>query len=336
MKLNLALLLLALAALLQGAPSSQEFSAPESTWVDTTIVTEQGDVIRYRGPLSGITGKPSAEEMAERDDRVPVGYGWNSLRAWAEGDPRPEPTFEQGVVITEFVHLNYSPSLRPGVGKAFAEYWDYIYYAIHERLGWTLDAPVPVRVPLAAKDYGREYGLPWWIPADVQDGVIVSQPISMITSRGIAMESLTHAYVEWQLRRKTEDRMPYWFLYGAGAYLGAEGWILQNQAEILAGEYDIHVDQATMIRDLEIFRDRELMMKAVESPGVLEDERCRSRLAFWRAFSLVQNIMVKEGLNDFKALVDAMSAAPELSFENAVRQVYDMSVDELVAKHEPW
>jgi hypothetical protein len=219
-----------------------------------------------------------------------------------------------------------------------AEYADYAYFAIKDRLGWELPGGelIPVSTPLDLKTYGNRFGLPWWAPGDVQDGRIVLEPISVITSRKIAMECFIHYYLEWQLRERTGDRIPYWFMYGAGAYFGAEGWVLKGQVEVLAPEFEIEVDQATMIRDLEIFRDRELMMREVEQPGVLEMERHRSRFAYWRAFRLLENIMIGEGLKPFKAAVAAMEADPELSFEAAVAEHYGKSLAALVTEHQPW
>ncbi len=332
----LTILLLAVTAALPAAAQDNADAI-----VDTTFVNEEGQTLRYKGVMPSVD-KPGGQERAEElaiDDRVPVGFGFRSLRLWKEGDPRRQPEISETHIVTEFVDLEYDgPYVPVNAALGMAEHADYAYFAIKDRLGWELPGgePMPVSTPLDLKTYGKRFGLPWWAPGDVRDGRIVLEPISVITSRKIALECFTHYYLEWQLRQRTGDRIPYWFLYGAGAYFGAEGWVLKIQAEALASVFDVYVDQATMIADLEIFRDRELMMREVERPGILEDERNRSRFAYWRAFSLVEGIMVGEGLKPFKATVAAMEADPELSFAAAVAAHYGKSLAALVDEHEPW
>ncbi|MBM4117680.1 hypothetical protein FJ251_08020 [bacterium] len=334
--------LLAMALLFAGAAARAQSAAPEGeeapAVVDTTITTPEGIIIRYKGVLPPEDAPGSPERVAQAfppDDRVPLGYGFKSLRFWKEGDPRPGPQASETRVITEFVDLQYAgPYVPKDNALAMAEFADYTYFGIKERLGWALDAPFPLAVPLDLEHWGSEMGLPWWVPGDVQNGRVVLQPISVITSRGMAQQCLTHYYVEWQLRRRTGERIPYWFLYGAGAFFGDEGSILEGQVVVLK-DRELDVDFATMTRDLEIFRDRELMLREVAKPGLLEEERLTSRIAYWRAFRLVRGIMLGEGLGPFKALVAAMEAEPALSFADAVQRHYGKSLDDLIAAYSP-
>ncbi|MBN2170071.1 MAG: hypothetical protein JW819_01975 [Candidatus Krumholzibacteriota bacterium] len=309
----------------------------EGAVVDTTFTTEQGVQLRYRGVLKpGDQAEAAARAEARRDDRVPLGYGWKTVMTWQEGDPRPEPLITDDRIVTEFFDIRFSPYVPRKVAASFAEYGDFAHFAIKDRLGWEAPAPIPLQVPFDMKAYGLEYGLPWWMPGDVRGDTIVMQPISAITARGICMESMTHLALEWHLRRLTGDRLPYWLVYGAGAFIGGEGWVLEGQVDVLRRDRNVEVDQATMVRDLELFRDRELMMREVARPGGFEEERCRSRIAFWRAYRLAEAIITQSGLQTFKTLVETMAADPALSFADAVRRVYGMGPDELVAAHEPW
>lgn len=336
--LALALLLAAGAAQGQPAPLAHEDDEDAPAVVDTTITTPEGMILRYKGVLPPEDAPGSAERVEQLiapDDRVPFGYGFKSLRLWKEGDPRPAPQVSETRVITEFVDLQYAGPYVPRENAlAMAEFADYTYFGIKDRLGWELDAPFPLVMPLDLDHWGSESGLPWWVPGDVQADRVVLQPISVITSRGMAQQCLTHYYVEWQLRRRTGDRLPYWFLYGAGAFFGDEGKILQGQVEVL-GDRELDIDFATMTRDLEIFRDRALMMREVETPGILEEERLASRVAYWRAFRLVRDLMLGEGIGPFKALVAAMEADPALSFADAVQRHYGKSLDALIAAYSP-
>ena len=151
--------------------------------------------------------------------------------------------------------------------------------------------------------------------------------------RGIAMESLSHAYIELLLRRKVDDRLPYWFLYGACAFLAEEGWILKGQVDVI--HQDLNIDQATMERDVELFKHLKLHGKASDVPGATEAEREASRIAFWRAHELVGAIIAGESLAKFKQLISEMEADPSLDFERAVKAVYGKSRDQLVAEYEP-
>jgi hypothetical protein len=332
-----ALLLAALRPAAAQTPPSEEPAVPAPAIVDTTFVNEEGITLRYRGVLPPEDAPGGAERVAAwgPDDRVPFGYGFKTLRLWKEGDPRPAPTVTETHVITEFVDLHYAgPYVPRDVALAMAEFADYTYFAIKDRLGWELEAPFPLVMPLDLEGWGRDMGLPWWVPGDVQDGRVVLQPISVITSRGLAQGALTHHYLEWQLRRRTGDRIPYWFLYGAGAYFGEEGKILAGQVTPLR-DRKLDIDQATMIRDLEIFRDRALMMRELETPGILEEERTASRVAYWRAYRLVEALMTGEGLAPFKATVAAMAADSALAFADAVAQHYGKSLDALVAAYDP-
>lgn len=331
---------LLLLSLLAAAPALAQGEDGEAV-VDTTIVTDEGVILRYKGAMPTVDrpgGVERVEEMTQ-DDRVPLGYGFRTLRLWKQGDPRPAPVVGETRVSSEFIDLDYDgPYVKVPAALSFAEHADYAYFGIKERLGWDLPGgeKMPVAVPLDLERYGERYGLPWWVPGDVQGGTMIFEPISVITSRGFALEAFTHYYVEWQLRRRTGDRLPYWFMYGLGAYFGAEGWVLKGQAEILRGTHDIEIDQATMLADIEIFRDAELMRKEIETPGILEEERNRSRLAYWRAFRLVENLMTKEGLRPFKALVAALEADPALSFDDAVQAAYGRDSATLFAEHSPW
>jgi hypothetical protein len=332
----LCLLGLAAAGWSQGLDSDDDDYYSES-YVDTTIITEDGHVLRYKGPLPAQDRPGGIEHVkAFRDDRVPLGYGFKTLRFWKEGDPRPAPDIVPGHSRTEFFDVHYHPDLPDHVGLTMSEYTDYAHFMIKDRLGWVSEERVKMTSPFDYEAYGRDYGLSWWNPGDLLDDGILIQPIAMITSRGFAMETVIHLYVELLMRRKTGDRIPYWFLYGAGAVFGNEEWVLKGQIEVLVEEYEIAIDQATMIRDIEIFRDSELMKKEIEKPGILEVERCRSRLAYWRAFRLAENIITQDGLARFKSLVDSMAADPRLGFEDAIRKTYGVSLAELIAKHEPW
>lgn len=334
--LALALLLAAGAARAQSAPPAHDGEAPAI--VDTTFTTPEGMTLRYKGVLPPEDAPGSAERVAEfiaPDDRVPFGYGFKSLRFWKEGDPRPAAQVSETHVITEFVDLQYAgPYVPKENALTMAEFADYTYFGIKERLGWELEAPFPLVMPLDLDRWGSEMGLPWWVPGDVQADRVVLQPISVITSRGMAQQCLTHYYVEWQLRRRTGDRIPYWFLYGAGAFFGDEGKLLEGQVVVLR-DRELDIDFATMTRDLEIFRDRELMMREVARPGILEEERLASRVAYWRAFRLVRDLMLGEGIGPFKALVADMEADPALSFADAVQRHYGKSLDDLIAAYSP-
>jgi len=329
-----ALALLAAWPALADAPAPD---APAPVVVDSTFVNDEGMTLRFKGvlPTEDLPGSPERVAAWTPDDRVPFGYGFKTLRLWKEGDPRPGPQVSETQVVTEFVDLHYAgPYVPAEAALAMAEYADYTYFAIKERLGWELEAPFPLVMPLDLKRYGSETGLPWWVPGDVQDGKIVLEPISVITSRGMAQQALTHYYVEWQLRRRTGERIPYWFMYGAGAYFGDEGGILKGQVEVLK-DRNLDIDMATMIRDLEMFRDRELMMREVETPGILEEERLTSRVAYWRAFRLVRDIMTGEGIKPFRETVAAMEADPALSFAAAVERHYGKRLDDLVTAYAP-
>lgn len=333
--LALALLLGSADARAQSAPPADE-EAPAV--VDTTITTPEGMIIRYKGVLPPEDAPGSAaraEQVVPADDRVPFGYGFKSLRLWKEGDPRPAPQVSETRVITEFVDLAYAgPYVPKENALAMAEFADYSYFGIKERLGWDIETPFPLVMPLDLAHWGSEMGLPWWVPGDVQADRIVLQPISVITSRGMAQQCLTHYYVEWQLRRRTGDRIPYWFLYGAGAFFGDEGKILEGQVEVLK-DRELDIDFATMTRDLELFRDRALMQREIDRPGILEEERLASRVAYWRAFRLVRDLMLGEGIGPFKALVADMEADPALSFADAVQRHYGKSLDALIAAYGP-
>jgi len=301
--------------------------------VDTTFVTEDGTVVRYHGKLSpsDLSGIEKAKALA--DERVPLGYGWKTLRSWAEGDLRPQPLQTDTRLRTEFVDLRLDARTGRQVARNFAEYMDYVHFGVKDNLGWTAEGPVTMHVAWDIDDYGKNWGLPWWIPGDMHEDGLIVQPIPMITGRGIAMESLTHLYIELLLRRKTGDRLPYWFIYGASAFFANEEWILKGQVDVIHS--DIDIDQATMIRDLELYRHLGLSAKASDMAGGTDREREASRIAFWRAHELVEGIVVGKGMDLFKRLVEEMEADPGLSFESAVEATYGMSVEDLVKEFEP-
>jgi hypothetical protein len=317
------LLVLATSALAQNTEST----------VDTSFVTDTGVTIRYQGELkpSDMSGMEKAIGMA--NEGVPLGYGWKSIRTWVPGDLRPEPIYTDTTLSTDWVELHHDIECGKKVAGSFAEYMDYVHYSVEEKLGFTINEPVRLTAAWTPEEYGSRWGLPWWVPCEVQDDGIVSQPIAMITGRGIARESLTHAYVELLLRRMTGDRLPYWVLYGAGAFLAEEEWILKGQVDVITEGLDIN--QATMIRDLELFRGLKLTGKASDLEGGTFVEMKASRVAFWRAHELVEGIIVGESLRNFTTLILDMEADPELSFESAVEAVYGMSVNDLVAAYEP-
>lgn len=321
---------LALAALAFAAPVSAQSA---DTVVDTTFVLEDSTVVRYKGKLkpSELSGMEKAKALA--DERVPLGYGWKSIRTWKEGDLRPEPERTPTRLRTEFVDLRFDERMGRQVAANFAEFFDYVYFGVKERLGWTTDEPVIVNAAWDVEEYGARWNLPWWMPGDVRHDSLVVQPIPMITGRGIAMESLTHLYVELLLRRKTGDRLPYWFIYGSAAFIAQEEWILKGQVDVI--HYDLNIDHETMVRDLELFRGLELEGKASDLPGGTDEERVASRIAFWRAHELAEGIIVGESLRRFKRLIDTMEADPDLAFADALQSVYGLSVDELVARYEP-
>jgi len=301
--------------------------------VDTTFTTEDGPAVRYPGKLNppDLSGIEKAKALA--DERVPLGYGWKTLRTWAEGDLRPEPVRTPVSLRTEFVDLRFDLKTGPQVSSNFAEFMDYVHFAVKDRLGWDLGRPVVLRTAWDVDEYGERWGLPWWVPGEVMGDSIVVQPIPMITGRGIAMESLTRLYLELILREKTGDRLPYWFIYGATAFFAQEEWILKGQVEVI--HEDLNIDQAAMVRDLELHRRLGLKGKASDVPGGTDRERVASRIAFWRAHELVEGIVVGESVRKFKQLIEDMEADPGLSFQSAVRQVYGMELDDLVARYEP-
>ncbi|MDP6418776.1 MAG: hypothetical protein QGG80_04855 [Candidatus Krumholzibacteria bacterium] len=319
-----------LLVLLASSLSAQ--SPQESARVDSTFLTESGKKVRFQGELgaSDLSGELRAEALS--DDRLPRGYGWETLRDWKEGDLRPAPLVEDGRVRSEFFSLEYPTAFRTLVALSFLEYTDFVYFTILERLGWSLDRVVPLETCWDPAAYRKHWDLPWWVPGVVRDGKILVQPMSMLMSRGLAMETLTHLYVELLLREKTQARLPDWFIYGAGAFFGDEGWVLEGQVEVLQRNYEIRCEQGTMIRDLNLHRDPAVIAAGADD----EDARCRSRIAYWRAFRLMQNILLQEGQKTFAAMVDSMESDPALDFEAALQAHYGMSLTELVSKHEPW
>ncbi len=326
MKLRIFTLLMILAAAAMAQDDSE-------AWVDTTFVTDTGVEIRYQGPLKPTDKSGMEKALAMADERVPLGYGWKSIRTWVEGDLRPEPVYTDTTLTTEWVELHHDIECGKKVAGNFAEYMDFVHFGVKDKLGYTIEEPVVMEAAWTPEEYGERWGLPWWVPCDLRGDTIVVQPIMMVTGRGIAMESLTHIYVELMLRRMTGDRIPYWFLYGAGAFLAEEEWILKGQVDVI--NFDIAIDQETMIRDLELFRGLDLEGKATDVKGGTLVEMQASRIAFWRAHELVEGIIVGESLKKFKTLIAEMEADPALDFERAVKAVYGKTVDELVAEYEP-
>ena len=141
--------------------------------VDSTFTNQEGITLRFKGvlPPEDAPGSPERVAAWTPDDRVPFGYGFRTLRLWKEGDPRPGPQVSETHVVTEFVDLQFAgPYVPVEAALAMAEFADYTYFGIKERLGWDLEAPFPLVMPLDLAHYGSEMGLPWWVPGDVRDG----------------------------------------------------------------------------------------------------------------------------------------------------------------------
>lgn len=167
--------------------------------------------------------------------------------------------------------------------------------------------------------YKRDTGREWWYYAEIKGDSMTFAPVWILSKRGISSLALPHEYYQWAIRKITRNGAPRWMEEGLASYLTGEGDLLLNQMYEFAGS------------DVEMTADQ------IEAVLQGELDRRESRIAYYRAFRMVKQLIDTYGedrfkqavalLGDGKTLDEAFGAAVGKDYAAVLADATKYSVD---------
>lgn len=150
------------------------------------------------------------------------------------------------------------------------------------------DAPLELLVIRCSPDldaYTRETGREWWYYAEIKGDSMTLSPVWILSKRGISPVAIPHEYHQWAVRKLTRNGAPRWLEEGLASYLSGEGDVLLNQM------YE--------------FADGDISMTPERIEAVLqgEEDRRAARIAYYRAYRMVKQLIETYGEDRFKQAV---------------------------------
>jgi hypothetical protein len=142
--------------------------------------------------------------------------------------------------------------------------------------------------------YKAMTGRDWWYYSAIKGDSLTFAPLFIISRRGISDVALPHEYYQWAIRKITRDGVPRWLEEGIASYLAGEGDLLLNQM------YE--------------FKDSDVSMTPEKIEMVLqsEEDRRESRIAYFRSYRMVKQLIGTYGEKPFKQAVLAIGEGSSL------------------------
>ena len=144
----------------------------------------------------------------------------------------------------------------------------------------------------------------WWYYGLVQGDTIYFEPLDIMLKRTIADEGITQKIAQAALLRRSNGRMPVWLREALASLIADEGAIVKMQIEEF--KYDgMNVDPSP---------------EAVEEYLTEAVDRADTRIAFYAAYRMIENLLKEYEMDDVMRFIDAIGAGG--TFDEASRTAF--------------
>jgi hypothetical protein len=172
------------------------------------------------------------------------------------------------------------------------------------------EVPKDVAVVLIMADldsYGVLRGREWWHYSDTRGDTIAFQPVYNLYIRKLDKIAVPHEYYQWAVRKITNNRAPHWLEEGFASYLSDEAPVLYDQVfEFPERNEDMSVEQ-------------------IEAILTTEETKSEMRLACYRSYLMVENLLKEYGGEKIVALI--LQLGHETNLDDASRAALGTSFD---------
>jgi len=193
---------------------------------------------------------------------------------------------EGGVLANQYFEVWYPP------GRTTVTHAMYVFEELmpaRKKLGdFFGEAPRELLVIWCSKDldaYKRLVNREWWYYSEIKGDSMTFSPVYILFKRGISPIAIPHEYYQWAIRKITQN--------------GAPRWLEEGMASSLSGEGEILLDE------MYEFRQGDVSMSPVRIEEVLqgEEDRRDSRIAYYRCYRMVEQLIDKFGEEKVKQAV---------------------------------
>ena len=193
---------------------------------------------------------------------------------------------EGGVLANQYFEVWYPP------GRTTVTHAMYVFEELmpaRKKLGEFFgEAPLELLVIWCSKDldeYKRLVNREWWYYSEIKGDSMTFSPVYILSKRGISPIAIPHEYYQWAIRKITQNGAPRWLEEGVASYLSGEEKLLLDQM------YE--------------FRQGDVSMSPARIEEVLqgEEDRRDSRIAYYRCYRMVEQLIDKFGEEKVKQAV---------------------------------
>jgi hypothetical protein len=213
-----------------------------------------------------------------------------------------------GVLANDYLEVWYPP------GRTAVDHAMYVFKVVMPaREHWATvfgeppaDAPVFL-IPESMEAYSELTGREWWHYSDMKGDTIMMQPIYILVKRGLDRYALPHEYYQWAIGHMTQYTAPRWIEEGLASYFCGEQDILRNQM------YEFES------------RNEDMSPERIEAILAEEKEKSESRIAYYRSYRMIKNLMDEYGAENVTEAVQLLGRGYSLdeAFKERMRVSYD-------------
>jgi len=152
----------------------------------------------------------------------------------------------------------------------------------------------------------------WWYYGSIDGDTIYFEPFDVMIKRHIADVGYTQRLAQAALNRRSGGRIPPWLREAVATRLAGEGAIIKMQSEEfrLAGQrLDFSPDE-------------------IDVAIAAGEDRYRSRVSYYGAYRMLENLLAFAGMNDVYLFVDKLGAG--MSLDEASQAAFGMSYEALL------
>lgn len=227
---------------------------------------------------------------------------------------------EGGVLANQYFEIWY-PAGRTTVTHAMYMFEE-LMPARKKFEGFFGTAPLDLLVIRGTKDlddYKKLVNREWWYYADIKGDSVTFSPVFILVKRGISAIALPHEYYQWATGKITQNGAPRWMEEGIASYLSGEG--------------DILLDEMYEFAESDVSMPPERIEEVLQG----EEDRRESRIAYFRSYRMIQQLVDKYGEEKVKQMVlligrgnaldQACTKALSMDYAALLRAASDYTVD---------
>lgn len=249
-------------------------------------------------------------------DEEGVAYG---PRSYYEGRTRlahPYLTVTEEYLESRWLRVYQSGCCTEALLGHFLEICDLARFDLGQKLGVDPEVKLQAYIPADLAEYERVTGHAYWVTHAVHGNAIVFSPVDVLFRRTLAAHTAFAAVAQALLDLKCDGRIPPWLREGLSSYLAEEGFEHLSFIEEFRPHRQVLMSAGEVERHVFPLLDRE-----------------NGRLARYNAFLMVWRLSETYGWDRLRATLDGVERGA--SFEQAVRDVYGVGVDQLLTAIDP-